>query len=197
MKYQIIVVICALLLSQLSGCVSVIHKELDQPAQESPTLSQLDHWKITGKLAIRTPQKAQSINLVWQQQDNNYNLKLNGPLGFGSATIIGDPKKATIQQGSKVLTATPNQLGIKLLGMPLSADALRWWIKGLTSPNHSKASNIVTQENSLISSFQQNGWRLKFSDYKLQGGYNLPKKISGRRGDLSFKLVVTQWHFFN
>lgn len=197
MKYQIIVVISALLLSQLSGCVSVIHKELDQPAQEIPTLSQLDHWKITGKLAIRTPQKAQSINLAWQQQDNNYNLKLSGPLGFGSATIIGDPEQATIQQGSKVLTGAPNQLGTKLLGMPLSADAMRWWIKGLISPNHSKASNIVTQENSLISSFQQNGWRLKFSDYQLQGDYSLPKKISGRHGDLSFKLVVAQWHFFN
>lgn len=197
MKYQIIFLIGALLLSQLFGCASVTHKESDLSAIEGPSLSQLNNWRIIGKLALKTPQKAQSINLVWQQQNNNYNLKLNGPLGFGSATIDGNQKQAAIQQGSKILTGTPIQLGIELLGVPLSADTMQWWIKGLMSPNHPKASNIVIQENSLISSFQQNGWQLEFSEYQAQDGYSLPKKISGRHGDLSFKLVVTQWHFFN
>ena len=176
MKYQIIFLIGALLLSQLFGCASVTHKESDPSAMKGPSLSQLNNWKIIGKLALKTPQKAQSINLVWQQQNNNYNLKLNGPLGFGSATIDGNQKQAAIQQGSKILTGTPIQLGIELLGVPLSADTMQWWIKGLISPNHPKASNIVIQENSLISSFQQNGWQLEFSEYQAQDGYSLPKK---------------------
>lgn len=197
MKYQIIFLIGALLLSQLFGCASVTYKESDPSAIEGPSLSQLNNWKIIGKLALRTPQKSQSINLVWQQKNNNYTLKLNGPLGFGSATIDGNQKQATIQQGSKFISVKPDQLGIELLSVPLSADTLRWWIKGLISPNHPKASNIIFQEDQLLSSFQQNGWQLKFSEYQAQDGYSLPKKISGRHGDLSFKLLVTQWHFFN
>jgi outer membrane biogenesis lipoprotein LolB len=62
MKHQIIFLIGAILTIQLSGCASVTHQIVDQLSEESPTLAELDNWKITGKLAIRTPQKAQSIN---------------------------------------------------------------------------------------------------------------------------------------
>jgi outer membrane lipoprotein LolB len=197
MKHQIIFLVGAILTIQLSGCASVTHQIADQPPEESPTLAELDNWKITGKLAIRTPQKAQSINLIWQQQGINYTVKLNGPMGFGAATIDGNQQQATIKHGSKILTGNPDQLGLELLGVPLSADTMSCWIKGLASPNHAKASNTAIQEDGLISSLQQNGWQLQFYDYQAKGKYMMPKKISGRRGELSFKLVVKQWDLFH
>lgn len=197
MKYQIIFLLGALILMQLSGCASVAYQVPDQVSIENPTLAELDNWKLTGKLGIRTPQKAQSINLVWQQQQHNYNLKLNGPIGFGTAAIKGNQQQAFIQQGSQVISGTPDQLGNKLLGVPLSVDAMSWWVKGLISPHHPQVSDIIIQDDGLISSFQQNGWQLTFSGYHAQGAYMIPKKISGRREDLSFKLVVTQWNFSN
>lgn len=197
MKHQTILLLSALLFSQLSGCVSISHKISDQPPTESPTLAELNNWKITGKLGIRTQQKAQSINLIWQQQGVNYTVNLNGPMGFGSATIDGDQQQATIRQGSKLLTGTADQLSAQLLGIPLSAVAMSWWVKGLASPNHVKASNIVSQENGVLSSLQQNGWQLHFSDHQAQGAFMMPKKISGRRGELSFKLVIKQWDLFH
>ena len=121
MKHQIILFLGAILLLQLTGCSSITHQISDQPSIKNPTLAELENWKTTGKLAVRTPQKAQSINLIWQQQDSNYNISLNGPMGFGSATINGNQQQATIKTGSKTLTGTPDQLGAKLLGIPLSA----------------------------------------------------------------------------
>lgn len=197
MKHHIILLVGLLLLFQLSGCSSITQQLSDQPSIKSPTLADLDNWKTTGKLAVRTPQKAQSINLIWQQQDSNYNISLNGPMGFGSATINGNQQQATIKTGSKTLTGTPDQLGAKLLSIPLSADAMSWWIKGQASPNQPHASNIVLQQDGLVSSLQQNGWQLQFSRYQTQGAYSLPKKITGRRGDLSFKLVISQWNLFD
>jgi outer membrane lipoprotein LolB len=197
MKHQIIFLIGAILTIQLSGCASITHQIVDQLSEESPTLAELDNWKITGKLAIRTPQKAQSINLIWQQQGINYTVKLNGPMGFGATTINGNQQQATIKHGSKILTGTPDQLGLELLGVPLSAVAMSWWIKGLTSPNHAKTSNTAIQEDGFISSLQQNGWQLQFSDHQAQGAFMMPKKISGRRGELSFKLVIKQWDLFH
>ena len=97
MKHQIIFLVGAILTIQLSGCASVTHQIADHLPEESPTLAELDNWKITGKLAIRTPQKAQSINLIWQQQGINYTVKLNGPMGFGAATIDGNQQQATIK----------------------------------------------------------------------------------------------------
>ena len=197
MKHQIILFLGAILLLQLTGCSSITHQISDQPSIKNPTLAELENWKVTGKLAVRTPQQAQSISLIWHQQNTNYKISLNGPMGFGSAIINGNQLQTTIQNGSKTLIGTPDQLGAKLLGIPLSTDAMSWWIKGLASPNQPKASNIIYQQNGLISSLQQSGWQLQFSTYQTEGIYKVPKKITGRRGELSFKLVINQWNLFD
>ena len=196
MNYQMIYLLTALILSSLSGCVSISDYTSNQLSSELPTLAEQNHWKITGKLAIRSQHKAQSINLIWQQQNTRYKINVSSPIGFGAATITGNQQQTTLQQGLKTLSGTPDQLGTELLGVPLSADAMSWWLKGLISPNHSKASHIIHKNNQL-SRFQQNDWQLQFNEYTANGPYMLPKKISGRRGDLSFKLVVSQWNFYN
>lgn len=197
MKYPFIFLLTALVFTQLTGCSSINHnaKLQYQPSTESPALSSLDHWKLNAKLGIRSAEKAQSISLIWQQLGTNYSIKLQGPMGFGSATIDGNQQQAIIQQGSKNMTGAPDHLSAELLGVPLSIEAMNWWVKGLASPNHSKAANIVIQENGQLSRFEQNGWQLQFSGYSKNGPYLLPKKISGRRGELSFKLVINQWDF--
>lgn len=197
MKYPFIFLLTALVFTQLTGCSSINHnaKLQYQPSTESPALSSLDHWKLNAKLGIRSAEKAQSISLIWQQLGTNYSIKLQGPMGFGSATIDGNQQQAIIQQGSKNMTGAPDHLSAELLGVPLSIEAMNWWVKGLASPNHSKAANIVIQENGQLSRFEQNGWQLQFSGYSKNGPYLMPKKISGRRGELSFKLVINQWDF--
>jgi outer membrane lipoprotein LolB len=196
MKYPFIFLI-ALALTQLVGCSSVNFSAKQQYplSTDRAALADVDHWKLNAKLGIRTPQKAQSISLIWQQLASDYSIKLHGPMGFGAATIDGNQQQATIKRGSKVLSGNPDNLAAELLAVPLSIDALNWWIKGLTSPNHPKATDITIQENGKISSFEQNGWQLQFSGAYKIGPYTLPKKITGRRGELSFKLAITQWDF--
>jgi outer membrane lipoprotein LolB len=199
MKYPFIFLLTVLVLPQLTGCSSINNRATQQYplSAESLASSNLDHWELSAKLGIRTPQKAQTVSLKWQQFASNYAIKLQGPMGFGTATIDGNQQQATIKQGSKSLTGTPDNLAAELLGVPLSIEALNWWIKGLTSPNHHNAKDKVLQENGTLSSFEQNGWQLQFSGaYKIHP-YTLPKKITGRRGELSFKLVITQWDFPN
>ena len=199
MKYPFIFLLTVLVLPQLTGCTSINNRATQQYplSTESLSLSNLDHWELSAKLGIRTPQKAQSVSLKWQQFASNYSIKLQGPMGFGSATIDGNQQQATIKQGSKSLTGNPDNLAAELLGAPLSIDALNWWIRGLASPNRPTASNRVIQENGRLGNLEQNGWQLQFSGYSKNGAYMLPKKISGRRGELSFKLVITQWDFPN
>jgi outer membrane lipoprotein LolB len=197
MNYQIIYLLSALILSQLSGCASISDFTAKQLSSEAPPLAEQDYWKITGKLAIKSPHKAQSANLIWRQHNSRYKINITSPIGLGAVNITGNDQQATIQKGLNTLNGTPDQLGTELLGIPLSADAMRWWLKGLTSPNHPKASKIVFNENNRFSRFQQHGWQLQFNEYTANGPYMLPKKISGRRGDLSFKLVINQWNFYN
>lgn len=193
MKYQIIVLLGALGLFQLSGCATLMDNDSDQVPVQSANPTDLNHWKITGKLAVRNQQKAQSINFIWHQKNTDYSLTLNGPLGFGSASIDGNLQQATVRQGSLTYSGSPDQLATELLGVPLSVEAMSWWLRGLASPNHAKATNQVMQQGGLISSLRQNGWQLQFLDYQASGKFMMPKKISGRRGELYFKLVINQW----
>jgi outer membrane lipoprotein LolB len=137
------------------------------------------------------------MRLLWQQQGEKYQLRLNGPLGFGTAFIVGDSDLAEIQKGGQLITASPQQLTKQLTGIPLPITALSWWVKGLVSPNHSAATDIRRAQTGLLENFQQAGWQISILSYSQTGPYWTPKKIAGRQGELSFKLVISDWQFSN
>ena len=191
MKNYILLWVGALLLTLLSGCASNSYRAT------TSSISELDNWKINAKLGIRTATDAQSIQMLWQQQGEKYQLRLNGPLGFGSASIVGDSEQAEIQKGEQLITATPQQLSMQLTGIPLPISALSWWVKGLVSPNHTTATSIQRTQTGQLKSFQQAGWQISILSYSQTGAYWTPKKIAGRQGELSFKLIISDWQFSN
>ena len=191
MKNYILLWVGALLLTLLSGCASNSYQAT------TSSISELDNWKINAKLGIRTATDAQSIQMLWQQQGEKYQLRLNGPLGFGSASIVGDSEQAEIQKGEQLITANPQQLTMQLTGIPLPISALSWWVKGLVSPNHTTATSIQRTQTGQLKSFQQAGWQISILSYSQTGAYWTPKKIAGRQGELSFKLVISDWDFSN
>ena len=191
MKNYILLWVGALLLTLLSGCASNSYQAT------TSSISELDNWKINAKLGIRTATDAQSIQMLWQQQGEKYQLRLNGPLGFGSASIVGDSEQAEIQKGEQLITANPQQLTMQLTGIPLPISALSWWVKGLVSPNHTTATSIQRTQTGQLESFQQAEWQISILSYSQTGAYWTPKKIAGRQGELSFKLVISDWDFSN
>lgn len=198
MKNYSLLSVGALLAMLLSGCATTDYhaNHAAQLHPENQALSELDSWKINAKLGIRTASEAQSIQLLWQQQGEKYQLKLNGPLGFGSAYIEGDRNQAKIQKNIQSLAASPQQLAMQLTGIPLPLTALSWWIKGLLSPDY-PATNINRTQTGKLEDFQQAGWHISILDYAKTDQYWMPKKIAGRQGGISFKLVISRWDFSN
>ncbi|MDB3926317.1 lipoprotein insertase outer membrane protein LolB [Porticoccaceae bacterium] len=199
MKNHLLLWVGALLITLLSGCATTSYQAINVDGFESakPSLSELDNWQINAKLGVRTATDAQSIRMLWQQQGEEYQLRLNGPLGFGTAYIVGDSEQAEIQKGGQLITASPQQLVMQLTGVPLPITALSWWVKGLVSPNHSAATDIQRAQTGQLENFQQAGWQISILSYSQTGTYWTPKKIAGRQGELSFKLVISDWQFSN
>jgi outer membrane lipoprotein LolB len=199
MKNHLLLWVGALLIMLLSGCATTKYQAINVDELESakPSLSELDNWQINAKLGVRTTTDAQSMRILWQQQGEKYQLRLNGPLGFGTAFIVGDSDLAEIQKGGQLITASPQQLTKQLTGIPLPITALSWWVKGLVSPNHSAATDIRRAQAGLLENFQQAGWQISILSYSQTGPYWTPKKIAGRQGELSFKLVISDWQFSN
>jgi outer membrane lipoprotein LolB len=199
MKNHLLLWVGALLITLLSGCATTSYQafSIDEFESAIPSLSEHDNWQINAKLGIRTATDAQSIQMLWQQQGETYQLRLNGPLGFGSAYITGDSQQAEIKKGEQLITASPKQLTMRLTGIPLPISALSWWVKGLLSPNHTPATSVQRAQTGQLESFQQAGWHISILSYSQTGAYWTPKKIAGRQGELSFKLVISDWEFSN
>jgi outer membrane lipoprotein LolB len=199
MKNHLLLWVGALLITLLSGCATTSYQAInvDEFEPAKPSLSELDNWQINAKLGIRTATDAQSIRILWQQQDEEYQLRLNGPLGFGTAYVVGNSDQAEIQKGEQLIITSPQQLAMQLTGIPLPITALSWWVKGLISPNHSAATDIQRAQTGQLEGFQQAGWQISILSYSQTGAYWTPKKIAGRQGELSFKLIISDWQFSN
>lgn len=171
--------------------------------QHQQRMTALDEWKLSGKLGFRSPQQGGSAALQWTQEENNYQLLLSGPLGVGSAKIVGDDKTAEMLYRDTVYHQPPQQLAMRLTGVPLPVDALSWWVRGLPSPNQPAATDLANAADGLAIGFEQAGWQLSFSRYRQTAAGPLPGKIAGslsapnaaEDSRYSFKLIISRWNF--
>ena len=187
----------ALAILLLSGC-SVqprVTPEVVDWQGHSRQVGQLHEWQLQGKLGFKSANQGGSANLHWSQNQQQYQLSLRGPLGAGSATLIGNSTIAQLRQDNQLYTGLPENLVIQLTGVPIPVDALSWWARGLPCPNKSEPNNLVTTADGTAASFTQAGWQLGFSRYSLTPEGALPRKINGQHGDHSFKLVISRWSF--
>ncbi|MDC1453534.1 lipoprotein insertase outer membrane protein LolB [Porticoccaceae bacterium] len=189
----------------LSACAM---QSLQPPQTAAPSdwqthqlrVSQLNDWRLAGKLGFRGPDSGGSASVNWQQQQNNFQLQLSGPFGAGRATLSGNQQIAEMLYQDKLYRQTPQQLASQLTGVPLPVGALSWWARGLPSPDQETASSIATSPEGYASSFEQAGWQLSFSRYSETDAGSLPSKIIGTHQSsdnrrYSFKLVISEWSF--
>jgi len=163
--------------------------------QHSAQITELNQWQVDGKLGLKSAGQGGSANINWSQSQQQYELVLNGPFGAGSAVIRGNDKLASLNRDNQTDTDLPEQLALRLTGLPIPVDALSWWARGLPSPNRDAATNLLTSTDGTAVGFSQAGWQLAFSRYSSTPDGNLPGKIVGQLGDHSFKLLISRWSF--
>jgi len=179
-----------LLAALLSGCAL----QAPTPGAGALPSSNLDHWRLEGKLGFRDSRESGSAWIDWRQQGDSFQVQLNGPLGTGATRISGDPQHALLQQaGADDVRATgPEDLARRLFGWSFPVRQLRYWATGIADP----AEPVVMQSHSdsgALTSLVQAGWQLTFSRHGQQGPWLLPGKISGASDQGEFTLVIKRW----
>ncbi|WP_114418496.1 lipoprotein insertase outer membrane protein LolB [Marinospirillum perlucidum] len=178
-----------LLLSLLAACSS---QPLPPPAQEEllPN-AELWHWRAQGRLAIKTPNDGQTLNLDWQQDGYSYQLQIFGPLGQGSARLDGRPFYVTLvtSDGQTLQAASPEQLLRQGLGLQLPLSNMVYWIRGLPAPGPYQQLNT--------SSLLQDGWQLEWRRFTQVEERRLPALLVANQGDLEIRLAIHSWQLFS
>lgn len=186
------------LLLCLSACAT------HMPVQESLKLEnwranrekiiKLDKWKLKGRIALSMKRQAWSASLQWEQQQQNYKLRIIAPLGQGSLELQGDNHGVTMQTSKdRVLYAhDPETLLKKSFGWSVPVSGLKYWVRGIPVPDK-RIKKLFLDDRGRVRELEQSGWQVNYSGYSSQGSVDLPGKIVMENGRLKLRLVIRNW----
>lgn len=154
----------------------------------------LDKWKLKGRIALTMERQAWSASLQWQQQQQNYQLRIIAPLGQGSVELEGDGRGVTLQVSKdRVLHAhDPETLLQKSFGWSVPVAGLMYWVRGIPVPDK-RIKKLLLDDEGRVSEMEQSGWMVTYSRYSSQGSVDLPGKIVMENGRLKLRLVIRDW----
>ncbi len=177
-----------------------------QPAQPSDQvdsnqhlsqLADLKQWQANGKASVTNDQQSLTLTVEWQQQGDQLQVSMTGPLGQGNGQLSGSPGQYQLlgPQG-EFYAANLNDFSWQLLGTDLPLDSLRWWLLGMPDPN--LAYSISFNDLGLAGEITQAGWQIHYPRYQGQE-LPLPNRIdlkqldSTSTGNNRARIVITQW----
>lgn len=176
--YRFFMMSCFLLL--ITSCTTTINKN-DKYALNgiNPLKSPPQSWQISAKLGIRSPQKNGSVTINWQQTGEEFIIKVQGPLGQGSAVISGTQYNAEIKQPGKPILQSNNvdELVFDTFGWTLPFDNFIHWVVATANPKKAIANISYDPTLETLSTLEQSGWALEYSRYEPVDTWVLPGRI--------------------
>jgi outer membrane lipoprotein LolB len=136
-------------------------------------------WHISAKLGISSPQQNGSVTLNWQQTGDTFIIKVQGPLGQGNAVISGSQYNAKIQRPGRASLRSNNvdELVFDTFGWTLPFDSFVHWVVATANPKQAVTNIRFDAALNTLSGFEQSGWALAYSRYKLVDNWVLPGRV--------------------
>lgn len=177
-----------------NGCARQPLSPVEDFERYQRRLAAIDHWELRGKMNLRAPGDSQTVRIRWDNQGDNYAIRLSGALGMGATWIRGNEQKVRLEQSGEepVVAVSAEDLVYNQLGREIPINELRYWLRGLPAPSPRPKQTRFAPEG-VLAYLEQSGWSLKFSDHHLVGSWNLPGKILASRDDLKLTLLVSEW----
>ena len=181
----------------LAGCAGLAPQPPVNAPEEAWTahrarLELVDSWRLGGRLAIRSGGEAWHATLNWHQENSRYAVRITAPLGQGSLRLEGNPRFVQLRtsKGESAVSNDPEQLLYQQLGWHVPVASLRYWVLGLPAPGSGQRQ---LDSQGRLSELQQDGWSIRFMDYRQEGGLEVPTRVFASRGDAEVRLVVGEW----
>jgi outer membrane lipoprotein LolB len=189
-----------LLATILAGCAEFSLITSPQQAdssvweQRQATLASIEHWTITGRLAIQSGGEGWSATIHWNQNNENYTMRLISPLGQGTYQLYGDKQFVSLLTAdNKIYQAdNPEILLQQNLGWSVPINGLQYWVKGVPEPGIN-LENLVIDDDGRMTDLQQSGWRISITRYSDFDGTQLPSKLFMQNDHLQLRLVIQDW----
>ena len=129
----------------------------------------------------------------WQQTDNDYDLRLFGPLGGTVLSIKGgeDYVFLTTDKGETFSERSAAGLIYRQTGWDIPVDGLRYWSRALVLPE--VPAKQVFDHSGRLSELRQSDWTIYYEDYRLIDDLEMPRKIRLENAHFTVKLILRDW----
>lgn len=182
----------------LVGCVTPARKEVVDLAVRQQQMEALTQFRFNGGLGIWTDDESVSARIKWQQDDEQLDVKLTGPLGIGNVNLTSKPGNAVLTRAGTVVSQGRSvdlvlQRGLGLLA-PVPIEQLQNWVRGLPGNAKSVERDAQGKLSSLrFTDEQGTNWRARFLRYADLDGLDVPSLITASGGPYSVRLVLKNW----
>jgi len=152
------------------------------------------HFTLEGRIAASHGDQGSSAGLRWQQQGEQGQMSLSGPLGFGGARISLSAESISIRTNDGRELSGDAALGelSRLLGFDPPLQSLRFWVVGLPDPAGSAPAPVLDAQQRL-SRLTQDGWNIVYDAYMSAQREWLPRRLTLTRANLRLRLVIDDW----
>ncbi len=202
------VIFLPLLAVFLSGCAELPRifapqsdiPQIDQDShqrvwrQRIATLTALQNWTLTDKVAIQTEIESWSAQIHWRQTGSDYQIRLIAPFGQGTYELRGNEAEFSIRTpDNQVLQAdSPEALMQQQLQWSAPVGALSYWVRGIPGPAE-EVTGLRLDEQSLLLDMQQNDWRISVLRYLNTSAVQLPGKLFMHNDHYKIRMVISKW----
>ncbi len=187
------------LIVMLAGCAPLWQSKQAQDPEQlwQQRLSQqakLDAWAFKGRTAIIQGREGWNAGIQWQEQDQQFHIKLSGPFSQGGVELDGNPQTVTLtlDDGETLSAATPEQLLAEAMGWLLPVSALRDWVRGVPYAEF-PVENKQLDAKGRLTKLEQAGWQIEFLRYMPFQGSSMPEKVFMKHPEMSVRLIVSDW----
>jgi outer membrane lipoprotein LolB len=181
----------------LTGCTIKSKVPLTPSQKQQVALSELSQWTLNGRMAFKSDLERVSAYMNWQQNEQQYLLKLNTFVGTSIFTIQGSEQSATLRKGEEsYFHPNPDEIIRDITGWDIPLLQLQYWVKG-----HVRDAEVIAQfdEQGFLSSLvhKKTQWQVEYDDYQNVGTITLPHTIEVSKDDKLIKIRVKKWQLGN
>ena len=157
-------------------------------------LRDLAGWRLTGRVAIRSPEESWSAVVRWQQAGEEFQVRLSNPLGQGLMNLRGSPGEVYLQTAEGQIYRAPDAETLlrDAAGMSLPVSGLRYWVLAVQDPARA-AADVQVDGDDLPATLDQAGWHIEYDRYRDTDDVSLPDRLRFEGETVSGRLVITQW----
>ncbi|MEX0941182.1 MAG: lipoprotein insertase outer membrane protein LolB [Pseudomonadales bacterium] len=153
-----------------------------QPVVTGDVVPEDGTWSLRGKLGISAGQERGNFTIDWQQDGDQFEIHLLGPLGMGVANISGTDQGVVLRVPGEepVFAVSADELLANVMGFNFPVAQMKYWVRGRPAPGRYRDVNH---------GFTQFGWKVEY----LAIEQALPVRIRLTRPEVKLIMAIRQW----